>query len=92
MAATAMSSFASRTRSARRLRKPINFAATCPSCGHPRVQYAYTRRALLRLIGKAQVIDAYCGTCDVVWAVSQKELGELAAAVRNEQAAARVPH
>ena len=63
---------ASRTKSERRNR-PINFVATCPVCGQQRVQYAYTRRALVRLLERGQIVDAYCGTCDVVWPTSAEE-------------------
>ena len=53
--------------------KPINFLSTCPICGQKRAQYAYTRRALVRLLEKGQIIDAYCRRCDVVWPVSAQE-------------------
>ena len=64
---------ASRTKSERHKSRPINFVSTCPVCGQPRVQYAYTRRALVRLLQKGQIVDAYCGTCDVVWPASAQE-------------------
>jgi transcription elongation factor Elf1 len=69
MGATATSSFESQAKSD----KPIHFASTCPVCGKERVQYAYTRRALVRLLEKGQIIDAYCRRCDVVWPVSAQE-------------------
>jgi hypothetical protein len=69
MAATATPSFAHRAKSD----KPISFVSTCPACGQERVQYAYTRRALLRLLERGQIIDAYCRRCDVVWPVSAQE-------------------
>jgi hypothetical protein len=53
--------------------RPINFIATCPGCGRERVQYAYTRLALVRLLEKGLTIDAYCRKCDVVWPVSAQE-------------------
>jgi hypothetical protein len=53
--------------------KPINFVSTCPTCGRERVQYAYTRRGLVRLLETGHVIDAYCRRCDVVWPVSAQE-------------------
>jgi hypothetical protein len=64
---------ASPTNSARRGSGTANFVATCPVCGQPRVQYAYTQRSLIRLLQKGQVVDAYCGTCDVVWHASAQE-------------------
>jgi len=69
MAGTATPSSAPRATSD----KPINFVSTCPACGQERVQYAYTRRALIRLLEKGQIIDAYCRRCDVVWPVSAQE-------------------
>jgi hypothetical protein len=70
MSATTTPSFAS---AERRTSKPSNFVSTCPVCGQVRVQYGYSRRALVRLIEKGQIIDGYCGTCDVVWGVSAQE-------------------
>ena len=69
MGGTAAPSFASQAKSD----KPINFVSICPACGQERVQYAYTRRALVRLLEKGQIIDAYCRTCDMVWPVSAQE-------------------
>ena len=69
MGGTATPSFESQAKSD----KPINFVSTCPACGQKRVQYAYTRRALVRLLEKGQIIDAYCRRCDVVWPVSAQE-------------------
>jgi hypothetical protein len=69
MSGSAMSSFESQVKSDR----PINFVSTCPACGQKRVQYAYTRHALVRLLEKGQIIDAYCRRCDVVWPVSAQE-------------------
>jgi len=69
MGGTATPSFASQAKSD----KPINFVSTCPVCGRKRVQYAYTRGALVRLLEKDETIDAYCRRCDVVWPVSAAE-------------------
>jgi len=69
MGGTTMPSFASQAKSD----KPIHFISTCPGCGKERVQYAYTRRALVRLLEKGLRIDAYCRRCDVVWPVSAQE-------------------
>lgn len=64
---------ASHAKSERRSSKPSNFVATCPGCGQRRVQYAYTQRTLARLLQKGQIVDAYCGTCDVVWPASAQD-------------------
>jgi transcription elongation factor Elf1 len=73
MGGTATPSFASQAKSERRTTNQLIFVCTCPVCGQERVQHAYTGRALVRLIEKGQTIDAYCGTCDVVWGVSVQE-------------------
>ena len=69
MGATVTPSFESQAKSD----KPINFVSTCPVCGQRRLQYAYTWRALVRLLDQGQIIDAYCRRCDVVWPVSAQE-------------------
>ena len=71
--ATATPALASRTESGSRRSRAINFVSTCPVCGQQRVQYAYTRRALVRLLQKGQIVEAYCGACDVVWPASAQE-------------------
>jgi hypothetical protein len=48
MAAMATPSFASQAKRER----PISFISACSVCGQERLQHAYTRRALLRLIKK----------------------------------------
>jgi hypothetical protein len=53
--------------------KPVRFLSKCPTCGQQKLQLAYTRRALLRLLETANIIDAYCLACDVVWPVSSEE-------------------
>ena len=73
MAAKSTPSFAPPSGSERRTSRPSPFVSTCPVCGQKRVQYAYTRRALVRLLEKGQIIDAYCRRCDVVWPVSAQE-------------------
>jgi hypothetical protein len=55
------------------MKNPAIFASTCPACGQQRLQHAYTRRALTRLLESSQIIDAYCVACDVVWPVSARE-------------------
>ena len=53
--------------------KRIRFLSTCPVCGEQQLQLAYTRRELLRLLENANIIDAYCLACDVVWPVNIQE-------------------
>jgi len=55
------------------MKNPVIFASACPVCGQQRLQRAYTRRALRRLIESNEIIDAYCFACDVVWPVSALE-------------------
>ena len=71
--AIATPALASGTTSERRRSRRTYFVSTCPVCGQQRVQYAYTQRALVRLLQKDQIVDAYCGTCDVVWPASAQE-------------------
>src|SRR6516225_8922236 len=61
--------------------KRVRFVSTCPVCGAQRLQLAYTRRALLRLLENANTIDAYCLACDVVWPVNVQERNLVAAAI-----------
>jgi len=59
----------------------VRFLSTCPVCGEQQLQLAYTRRALLRLLENANIIDAYCLACDVVWPVNVQERNLVAAAI-----------
>jgi hypothetical protein len=61
--------------------KPVSFFSTCPACGQQQLQLAYTRRALLSLLKTANIIDAYCLACDVVWVVSVRERNLVVAAI-----------
>jgi hypothetical protein len=61
--------------------KPVSFFSTCPACGQRQLQLAYTRRALLSLLETANIIDAYCLACDVVWPVSARERNLVVAAI-----------
>jgi len=61
--------------------KPVSFYSTCPACGQEQLQLAYTRRALLSLLKTANIIDAYCLACDVVWPVSARERNLVVAAI-----------
>jgi len=84
MAAKSTPSFAPPSGSERRTSRPSPFVSTCPVCGQERVQYAYTRRALVGLLETGQKVDARCGTCDVVWPVSAQERVTIARAVLAE--------
>jgi hypothetical protein len=61
--------------------KPVSFFSTCPACGQQQLQLAYTRRVLLSLLKTANIIDAYCLACDVVWPVSARERNLVVAAI-----------
>jgi hypothetical protein len=65
--------------------KPVSFFSTCPACGQQQLQLAYTRRALLSLLKTANIIDAYCLACDVVWPVSARERSLVVAAIAAAQ-------
>ena len=67
--------------------RSITFVSTCPACGHQRLQDAYTRRGITRLLETGHTVDAYCVTCDVLWPLSAQErvvLGNAIAAERHE--------
>jgi hypothetical protein len=59
----------------------ITFFSVCPTCGHQQVQDGYTRAALLRLLERGRIIEAYCLKCDVLWPVSPQERVALARAM-----------
>src|SRR5215467_5150412 len=84
MAAKSTLSFAPPSGSERRSSRPSPFVSTCPVCAQERVQYAYTRRALVGFLEKGQIVDARCETCDVVWPVSAQERVVIARAVLTE--------
>jgi hypothetical protein len=71
--------------------KPITFYSVCPTCGHQQVQDGYTRAALVRLLERGRIIEAYCLTCDVLWPVSPAERVALARALTPEQRDPRLP-
>jgi transcription elongation factor Elf1 len=75
MTTRAMLAFAPPSEGKRRSNRPFTFVSTCSMCGRERVQYAYTRRALVRLLEKVQVqvIYALCATCGVVWPINAQE-------------------
>ena len=68
--------------------KRVRFLSTCPVCGEQQLQLAYTRRALSRLLENANIIDAYCLACDVVWPVNVQERNSVAAAIAAGQLSA----
>ena len=61
--------------------KAVSFFSTCPACGQRQLQLAYTRRALLGLLKRGNIIDAYCLACDVVWPVTAQERSLVVAAI-----------
>lgn len=63
----------------------ITFFSVCPTCGHQQVQDGYTRAALVRLLERGRIIEAYCLNCDVLWPVSPQERVALARAMTPEQ-------
>jgi hypothetical protein len=59
----------------------ITFFSVCPTCGHQQTQDGYTRAALVRLLERGRIIEAYCLSCDVLWPVSPQERVALARAM-----------
>jgi hypothetical protein len=68
----------------RRSNRPFNFVSTCSVCGEARMQSLYPRRALFRLLEKAQTIHAYCETCDRVWPISARERVVIVRAINDQ--------
>jgi PAS domain S-box-containing protein len=64
------------------LHEPMPFVSTCPHCAQPRVQNGYTRAGLLMYLQSGRTIDAYCSTCEVLWALSGEERHVLVDKVR----------
>lgn len=81
MAATAKPSFAPSKWSEHRNTRPFTFFSTCPVCREERLQYAYTRRALVNLLQSGPMVNAYCTKCDRVWHVSAQERAALASVI-----------
>jgi hypothetical protein len=71
--------------------QPITFISTCPTCGHQQLQDGYTHAALVRLLERGRIIEAYCLACDVLWPVSPEERVTLARALVLEQHDALFP-
>jgi hypothetical protein len=69
----------------------ITFFSTCPTCGHPQLQDGFTRAALVRLLERGRIIEAYCLTCDVLWPVAPEERVSLARALGPGQRDPRLP-
>jgi len=65
--------------------QPITFFSLCPTCGHQQLQDGYTRAALVRLLERGRIIEAYCLSCDVLWPVAPEERVALARAMAPEQ-------
>jgi len=59
----------------------VTFISTCPTCGHPQLQDAYTRAALIRLLQRGRIIEADCLKCDVLWPISPEERAAVAEAI-----------
>jgi hypothetical protein len=69
----------------------ITFYSVCPTCSHQQIQDGYTCAALMRLLERGRIIEAYCLTCDVLWPVSPAERVALARALTPEQRDSRLP-
>ena len=63
----------------------ITFYSVCPTCSHQQIQDGYTCAALMRLLERGRIIEAYCLTCDVLWPVTPAERVALARAITPEQ-------
>jgi hypothetical protein len=89
MAAMATLSLAAATGSGRSSSRTFTFLSICTAYRQQRVQNFYTRRGVLRLIEKAQVIEGYCGTCDVVSPVNAQERLVVSACAADELSTVR---
>ena len=54
------------------------FVSTCPKCGRPEPQLAFSCRALQRSLDEGLPVEAYCAMCDVFWQISPRERVEIA--------------
>ena len=59
----------------------IAFVSLCPICGHQRLQSAYTRDALIRLLKAGRDIDASCIICDALWSINDCERADIVRAL-----------
>jgi arsenate reductase (thioredoxin) len=59
----------------------LAFVATCPTCGHTRLQNAFSRADLERLLNGGYPIEAYCRICDEFWTVGVQKRVEIIEAV-----------
>ena len=71
--------------------QPITFFSLCPTCRHQQLQDGYTRAALVRLLERGRIIEAYCLSCDVLWPVAPEERVVLGRALAPEQYDAHLP-
>ena len=56
----------------------IPFVSTCPKCGRPEPQLAFSRSAIQWSLDKDRPIEAYCAMCDVYWQLSPQERAVIA--------------
>jgi hypothetical protein len=56
----------------------IAFVSTCPKCGRPEPQLAFSRSAIQRSLDKGRPIEAHCAMCDVYWQLSPQERAVIA--------------
>jgi hypothetical protein len=71
------------------MNKPNIFVSACPACGQQRLQHAYPRRMLMKLLATRHTIDAYCVECDIVWPISAPERFAIAEAIASGHSDAR---
>jgi hypothetical protein len=69
----------------------ITFFSVCPTCRQQQLQDGYTRAALVRLLERGRIIEAYCLSCDVLWPVTPEERVALARALAPEQYGTLLP-
>jgi hypothetical protein len=60
----------------------IPFVSTCPKCGRPEPQLAFSRSALERSLGDSDPVEAYCAMCDVYWQLTPHERAEITVRLR----------
>jgi len=59
----------------------VAFVSTCPKCGRPEPQLAFSRSALQRSLDESHPIEAYCAMCDVFWRISPRERSKITAQI-----------
>jgi hypothetical protein len=60
----------------------VAFVSTCPKCGRPEPQLAFSRSALQRALDESHPVEAYCAMCGVYWQLTPHERAEIAARLR----------